>query len=99
MILYSDNGWLQTQTSVKFLHRNFTRCEEEKEILVWDSYRCHYITEETKRAIDQLGLVNVIIPGGCTRVLQTCDVVWNAPLKAHLRTFWNQWMESGEDFY
>ena len=51
------------------------------------------------KAIGELDLVNIIIPGGCTRVVQTCDVVWNSPLKAHLRTFWNQWMESGEKSY
>ena len=78
---------------------NFTRDEEKEEIIVWDSYRCHYITEETKEAIQEFNLVNVIIPGGCTRVLQTCDVVWNSPLKAHLRTLWNQWMKTGEKSY
>ena len=95
-VLFSDNGWLQTSTSVDFLHSNFTREDSSEEILVWDSYRCHYITEEIKNALKELNLVNVIIPGGCTRVIQTCDVVWNSPLKAHLRTLWDDWMQNGE---
>ena len=76
--LFSDNWLLQSSTSVTFLHKNFTREDDSEEILVWDSYRCHYITDEIKATLNELNLVNVIIPGGCTRVIQTCDVVWNS---------------------
>ena len=92
-VLFSDNGWLNTPTSVQFLHSNFTREDNSEQILVWDSYRCQYIIEERRCS---LNLVNVIIPRGCTKVIQTCDVFWNSPLKAHLRTLWDGWIQNEE---
>ena len=44
-------------------------------------------------------MVNVIVPGGCTRTIQTCDVMWNAPLKAYLKESWNEWMREGLKSY
>ena len=44
-------------------------------------------------------MVNVIVPGGCTRAVQTCDVMWNAPLKAHLKETWNVQMKEGLKSY
>ena len=99
IVLFSDNGWLQTSTSVTFLHKNFTREDDSKEVLVWDSYRCHYITDEIKTTLNEVNLVNVIIHGGCTPVIQTCDVVCNSPLKAHLRSLLDYWMRNGEKSY
>ena len=47
----------------------------------------------------ELNIENVIIPGGCTRLIQTCDVVWNSPFKQHLRDMWNTWMREGIKSY
>ena len=44
-------------------------------------------------------MVFVIVPGGCTRAVQTCDVMWNAPLKAYLKETWNVWMKEGLKSY
>ena len=81
-VLFSDNGWLQDETAQQFLRKNFT--SEEKEIMVWDSYKCHY-QGTTPNTLKELNMLNVIIPGGCSRAIQTCDVVWNSPLKQHMR--------------
>ena len=72
-VLFSDNGWMQTPTTINFLKKNFS--PDEKNILIWDSYKCHYQGEDIKDTIKQLKIKNVIIPGGCTRAIQTCDVV------------------------
>ena len=53
--------------------RNFKG--EEKEVLIWDSYKCHYQGDEILKTIEDLKLLKVIIPGGCTRAVQTRDVV------------------------
>ena len=47
------------------------------------------------KTIEDLKLLKVIIPGGFTRAVQTCDVVWNSPLKAHIRQSWGEWMKNG----
>ena len=47
----------------------------------------------------ELNMINVIVPGGCTRAVQTCDVMWNAPLKAYLKESWNEWMREGLKSY
>ena len=96
IVLFSDNGWLQDDTAQQFLRKNFT--PHEKELLVWDSYKCHY-QGNTPATLKDLNMVNLIIPGGCTRVIQTCDVVWNSPLKQHLRDSWNEWMNNGLKTY
>ena len=70
-VFFSENGWLQDSTAQQFLRRNFT--PEVREILVWDSYRCHY-QGNTPNTMKELNMENVIIPGGCTRLIQTCDV-------------------------
>ena len=93
-VLFSDNGWMQTPTTINFLKKNFS--PDEKNILIWDSYKCHYQGEDIKDTIKQLKIKNVIIPGGCTRAIQTCDVVWNSPLKMHLRESWAKWMREGD---
>ena len=63
-ILFSDNGWMQAATTKSFLKKNFTG--SQKEILIWDSYRCHYLGEDLLNTLKDLQIVNVIIPGGCT---------------------------------
>ena len=40
IVLFSDNGWVQDDTAQTFLRRNVT--PNEREVLIWDSYRCHY---------------------------------------------------------
>ena len=49
--------------------------------------------------LHELKLFNGIIPDGCTRVIHTCDDVRNAPLKAHLRSCWDEWMKTGLKMY
>ena len=44
-------------------------------------------------------MVDVIVPGGCTWAVQTCDVMWNAPLQAYLKGSWNVWMQEGLKSY
>ena len=96
IVMYSDNGWAQTATTTQFLHANFSREDNNEQLIIWDSYRCHYVTQEVKSALKDLNLVNIIIPGGCTRVIQTCDVAWNSPLKAYMRAYWEDWMKTGD---
>ena len=37
--------------------------------------------------------------GGCTKFIQAPDVYWNAPFKAKVRQFYENWMLHGENSY
>ena len=41
----------------------------------------------------------VVIPGGCTKYLQTFDDLANKPFKASIMEQYDQWMEHGEKSY
>ena len=46
--------------------------------------------------MSEKNLINVILPGGTTCVLQTADVCWNAPFKYKIKDLWTTWMRDGE---
>lgn len=69
-----------------------------KRLLAWDSYRCH-ISDATKKQLKKLQIDTAVIPGGCTKFIQAPDVYWNAPFKAKVRQFYENWMLHGEKSY
>ena len=93
LVLYSSNGWMQTETIAQFLRKQFTA--DSTSLLCWDSYKCH-TCPQTKEVMSEKNLINVILPGGTTRVIQTADVCWNAPFKSKIKDFWTTWMRDGE---
>ena len=46
-----------------------------------------------KKELQRGNLVPVIIPGGCTSVVQPLDVSLNKPFKCHIRVDWLAFME------
>lgn len=40
-----------------------------------------------------------IVPGGCTKYIQTPDVMWNKPFKGEIQEFCNDWLASGKHKY
>lgn len=59
IIIFSDNGWMQGPTTVYFLKKNFKG--EEKEVLIWNSYKCHYQGEDILKMLEDQKLLKVII--------------------------------------
>ena len=50
IVLFLDNGWVQDDTAQTFLRWNFT--SNEREVLIWDSYRCRYqVSSFTSRCV------------------------------------------------
>ena len=47
---------------------------------------------KAKEAFDKCGTKLLVIPGGCTSVLQPLDISINKPFKSHLRQLWCQYM-------
>ena len=96
VVLFSSNAWMQAPNTVEFIKKNFSGTDTA--LLCWNSYRCHTCPEVTE-VLKEKRLVNVILPGGTTCVLQTADVCWNSPFKVHLRNKWATWMREGDKTY
>ena len=60
-------------------------------LLTLDTFSAH-LTEAVKDAFDQCKTTLVVIPGGCTPVLQPLDISLNKPLKGYIRHSWTQYM-------
>jgi hypothetical protein len=60
-------------------------------VILLDSYRCH-LMGSVVRAIQELGVEVIHIPGGCTGLLQPLDVGLNKPFKVRVRVSWEEWM-------
>ena len=60
-------------------------------LLFLDSFSAH-LTDKVKDKFKTYNTTVVVIPGGCTSVLQPLDVSINKPVKAILRQSWEQYM-------
>jgi hypothetical protein len=60
-------------------------------ILFLDSYRAHMMGSVVN-AIEDIGVEVVIIPGGCTSLVQPVDIGFNRPYKKRMRELWEEWM-------
>ena len=61
-------------------------------LLVIDSYKPHLAPTNITMAKDQCNSDVVIIPGGCTSIVQPMDKCINKPFKEHMRASWQSWM-------
>ena len=64
-------------------------------LLIWDAYKPH-ISKEMKAYIKQLRIDVIVVPGGCTKFLQTLDVSCNKPFKESIGESYDNWMLNGE---
>ena len=72
-ILYSSNAWANQTTTNDWINYMFPTTSFSKKILIWDSFKAH-LTQETKKLLKSKHVLPVIIPSGCTYLLQTLDV-------------------------
>ena len=64
---------------------------ESESILCLDSFSAH-TTEAVAAEFRREKVHTVVIPGGCTSILQPLDVSLNKPFKSILRRHWQQYM-------
>ena len=60
-------------------------------LLALDTFTGH-LTETVRAAFDKCGTKLLVIPGGCTSVLQPLDISINKPLKSCIRQSWCHYM-------
>jgi len=61
-------------------------------ILIFDEAACH-LTEKVEKALKQVQILPIVIPGGSTSLLQPLDVELNKPMKGTIRTKYTDWLE------
>ena len=76
----SDNGWANDQIIEEWLNYNFGDTFFFKRLLIWDAFRAH-LSDATKGILKRKRIDQIVVPGGCTGILQAPDVVWNKPFK------------------
>ena len=65
-------------------------------LLILDRFGAHF-TNEVKAAFACCKTTVLLIPGGCTSVLQPLDVCVNKPFKNYIRQSWMQYMLNESD--
>ena len=71
-IFYSSNGWANQKVINDWINYMFPTTSFSKKILIWDSFAAH-ISDETKKLLKTKRVLPIVIPGGCTYLLQTLD--------------------------
>lgn len=90
----STNGWMTATEYQHWLVRVFGK-EKERRLLVVDSYKPHQSEESITMAKERCNADVIIIPGGCTSIVQPMDKCINKPFKENMRQSWQGWMREG----
>ena len=82
----STNGWMTAEQYHRWLVQVY-RKEGDRRLLIINSYKPHK-SEDSVRVADDV----LIIPGGCTSIVQPMDKCINKPFKESMRGSWQTWM-------
>ena len=96
MIAYQEKAWMDGELMLKWIDSVWNKsCKFNQpageSILVMDSFSTH-LTDAAVEKLHANSVYTVIVPGGCTSILQPLDVSLNKPFKAILRRHWQQYM-------
>jgi hypothetical protein len=69
VVFMSKNGWMNTELTQHWLTYVWGGLTFRRRLLAWDAYRCH-LTEEVKAKLRRYQTDAVVIPGGCTGIIQ-----------------------------
>ena len=80
----STNGWMTEEEYQHWFVHVYGK-ESQHRLLIVDSYRPHQTEESIKMVKDHCNSNVIIIPGGCTSIVQPMDRCINKPFKEHMR--------------
>lgn len=97
VVAMSKNGWNNEEITKLWLEKCWGRLRNHlPRMLAWDSFKSHVMSAIRTRVKDFYNTHMVVIPGGCTGILQPADVSWNKPFKATYREKYEEWAIDGE---
>lgn len=91
----SKNGWMTSPVLLEWTRRVWgPNADDVRRLLILDQAPIHK-TEAAREALDAKDTDVVLIPGGCTSILQPADVSWMKPFKDALRGIWASFFRKG----
>ena len=87
----STNGWMTATEYHRWLVTVLKR-DDHRRLLIVESYSPHRSEDNIKTANDRCNVDVLIIPGGCTSIVQPMDKCINKPFKESMRASWQAWM-------
>ena len=87
----STNGWMTAEEYQHWLVHVYGK-ESQRRLLIVDSYKPHQTVDSIKKVKDSCNSDVIIIPGGCTSIVQPMDKCINRPFKEYMRASWQEWM-------
>jgi DDE superfamily endonuclease. len=91
-----ENAWMDERLMLQWIEEVLTPWAQDAPdgivpFILLDSYRCH-MTPAVTRAMDEIGVEYIHIPGGCTGLCQPVDVGINKPLKDRMVRKWEEFL-------
>ena len=97
VVTYQIKVWWDEDIMKQWITKVWVQYTKKRpSLLVLDSFNAH-LTEEIQAMFVCCNTTVIVIPGGCTSVLQPLDVSINHPFKDHLRKCWQQYMVEQSD--
>lgn len=97
IVAFQKKAWMDENIMkvwIKKIWRTYTK--NNPSLLFLDSFSAH-ITPDIRSLFSECNTTVVVIPGGCTSILQPLDVSINKPFKVLLREFWESYMIEQSD--
>ena len=92
VVSYQKKAWVDEHEMMKWITDIWiVYTKKEPSLLFLDSFSAH-LTDKVKDTFKRYNTTIVVIPGGCTSVLQPLDVSINKPVKSILRQSWERYM-------
>jgi len=82
-VIATTNGWMTAEEYQHWLIHVYGKV---------DRYKPHQTEDSIKKVKDRCNSEVIIIPGGCTSIVQPMDRCINQPFKEYMRTSWQEWM-------
>ena len=70
VIATSSNAWMNEELTLNWTKNVLGALSFQRRLLAWDSYEC-LIMQSVKEALAKMKVDQAIVPGGCTRYIQT----------------------------
>ena len=87
-------GWMDEERMLEWIQKVWAPyVDGNRALLSLDMFSGH-LTDRVKDTLDKCGTKMLVIPGGCTSVLQPLDVSINKPFKVYIRQRWCERMAS-----
>ena len=92
------NGWMNEDLTLRCCYEILGQFSFRKRLLAWDSYEAH-LSDDVKKLLTKSKIESMIILQGCTKYIQSPDVVWNKSFKGKIQEFYDDWLANGKREY